>query len=195
LRKGVELDVTVPTVSGEDGETDRFVLWAGALLHAPHRAVRQQAKTLHSLVYISGTANCFFFLSTSSKPWISSLPIRIDEHDVYHSSQRSAYARYVILRITLLTCKDLTAFLNVALTIPDNTYVRVKIVTFDNQPLVLAVKTNHHYFPTLEMIKDPSSEGGWRRGMEKDDEGPAHPGTHVGVSDDLEVAEPDAELD
>jgi len=47
------MDVTVPTISGEDGETDRFVLWAGALLHAPHRAVRQQAKTLHSLVYIS----------------------------------------------------------------------------------------------------------------------------------------------
>ena len=48
------MDVVVPTVSGEEGETDRFVLWAGALLHAPHRAVRQQAKTLHSLVYISG---------------------------------------------------------------------------------------------------------------------------------------------
>jgi len=47
------MDVTVPTMSGEDGETDRFVLWAGALLHVPHRAVRQQAKTLHSLVYIS----------------------------------------------------------------------------------------------------------------------------------------------
>jgi pro-apoptotic serine protease NMA111 len=54
LRKGIEMDVIVPTVSGEDGETDRFILWAGALLHAPHRAVRQQAKTLHSLVYISG---------------------------------------------------------------------------------------------------------------------------------------------
>jgi hypothetical protein len=54
LRKGAEIDLNVPTVSGDDGETDRFVLWAGALLHAPHRAVRQQAKTLHSLVYISG---------------------------------------------------------------------------------------------------------------------------------------------
>ena len=72
-----------------------------------------------------------------------------------------------------------------ALTIPDNTYVRVKIVSFDNQPLVLAVKTNHHYFPTLEMIKDPSSDGGWRRGMEKEDKGPAHPGEHIGVSDDF----------
>ena len=54
LRKGAEVDLNVPTVYGDDGETDRFVLWAGALLHTPHRAVRQQAKTLHSLVYISG---------------------------------------------------------------------------------------------------------------------------------------------
>jgi hypothetical protein len=77
----------------------------------------------------------------------------------------------------------------VALTIPDNTYVRVKIVSFDNQPLVLAVKTNHHYFPTLEMIKDSSSDGGWRRGMEKEDNGPAHPGEHVGVSDDFPAEE------
>jgi hypothetical protein len=86
LRKGVEMDVTVPTVSGEDGETDRFVLWAGALLHAPHRAVRQQAKNLHSLVYISGIY-CVFYLTISSKPWVSGLSIRVNEHDVHHSSQ------------------------------------------------------------------------------------------------------------
>jgi pro-apoptotic serine protease NMA111 len=55
------MDLTVPTVSGDHGETDRFVLWAGALLHAPHRAVRQQAKTLHSLVYISGMKLCTSF--------------------------------------------------------------------------------------------------------------------------------------
>lgn len=81
------------------------------------------------------------------------------------------------------------AFLDVALKIPDNTYVRVKVVSFDNQPLVLAVKTNLHYFPTLEMVKDPSAEGGWRKGMEKEDDGPAHPGIHVGVSDDFESTE------
>jgi hypothetical protein len=57
--------------------------------------------------------------------------------------------------------------------------VRVKVVSFDNQPLVLAVKTNHHYFPTLEMVKDASSEGGWRRGMEKEESGVAHQGVHL----------------
>ena len=81
------------------------------------------------------------------------------------------------------------AFLEVALKIPDNTYVRVKVVSFDNQPLVLAIKTNLHYFPTLEMIKDPTVEGGWRRGMEREDDAPAHAGIHVGVPDDFESAD------
>jgi len=77
------------------------------------------------------------------------------------------------------------------LTIPDNTYVRVKVVSFDNQPLVFAVKTNHHYFPTLEMVKDPSSEGGWRRGVEREENGPPRQGTHVGISDDFDSVDMD----
>jgi pro-apoptotic serine protease NMA111 len=91
----------------------------------------------------------------------------------------------------ILLIADLSAFLNVALTIPDNTYVRVKVVSFDNQPLVLAIKTNHHYFPTLEMVKDPSSEGGWRRGMEREENGPAHHGVHLGVPDEFDSVEVD----
>jgi len=39
------------------------------------------------------------------------------------------------------------------------------------------------------MIKDPTCDGGWRRGMEKEDIGPAHPGEHVGVSDDFSAEE------
>lgn len=65
----------------------------------------------------------------------------------------------------------------------------MKVVSFDNQPLVLAVKTNHHYFPTLEMIKDTSSEGGWRRGVEKEEHGEAHESVHLGVSQDFESTE------
>jgi hypothetical protein len=90
------MDVTVPTVSGEDGETDRFVLWAGALLHAPHRAVRQQAKTLHSLVYISGYFPSCSTLTTSSKSRLTRLPIRINEHNVHYPSQWHFHTRYTI---------------------------------------------------------------------------------------------------
>jgi len=136
-------------------------------------------------------------LHLSPQPRFSSLPIRIDEYHVHYPSKRDRNTRYRPVR-KLAPClsgasnlgfEDLDAFLRVALTVPDNTYVRVKVVSFDNQPLVLAVKTNHHYFPTLEMIKDPNSESGWRRGMEKEDTGPAHPGVHVGVSDDMEASE------
>ena len=88
------MDVTVRTVSGEDGETDRFVLWAGALLHAPHRAVRQQAKTLHSLVYISGSIPKSLHSYNSSKSWITCLSIRINEYHVYHPSERDCNSRY-----------------------------------------------------------------------------------------------------
>jgi hypothetical protein len=35
------------------------------------------------------------------------------------------------------------------------------------------------------MVKDPLSEGGWRRGAEKE----ANPGVHVGVSDNFESTE------
>jgi hypothetical protein len=67
--------------------------------------------------------------------------------------------------------------------IPDNTYFRLRAVTFDNVPWVVTMKKNDHYvshsgpsvlfpiisslthtcqFPMSEYIKDPSVEAGWR---------------------------------
>lgn len=40
---------------------------------------------------------------------------------------------------------------------------RLKAVTFDNVPWVITMKKNDHYFPTMEFIKDPKEECGWRR--------------------------------
>jgi hypothetical protein len=36
-------------------------------------------------------------------------------------------------------------------------------MTFDNVPWVITMKKNDHYFPTMEWIKDPSEESGWKR--------------------------------
>jgi hypothetical protein len=80
------MDVLVPTIPGDDGETDRLVLWAGALLHAPHRAVRQQAKFLHSLVYISGSELFLYLLTVSAKSRVPCLSIWTHEYHVYYSS-------------------------------------------------------------------------------------------------------------
>lgn len=41
---------------------------------------------------------------------------------------------------------------------------RLKCMTFDSVPWVVTMKKNEHYFPTTELIKDPSEPlTGWRR--------------------------------
>ena len=53
VRKSQEMQIKVPTVPTEDLETDRAVIFCGAILHAPHHAVRQQISKLHSEIYVS----------------------------------------------------------------------------------------------------------------------------------------------
>jgi hypothetical protein len=36
-------------------------------------------------------------------------------------------------------------------------------MTFDSVPWVATMKKNEHYFPTMDFIKDPTVECGWRR--------------------------------
>jgi hypothetical protein len=36
-------------------------------------------------------------------------------------------------------------------------------MSFDSVPWVVTMKKNDHYFPTMELIKDPKEECGWRR--------------------------------
>ena len=53
VRKCEEIRLQVPTVPTEDLETNRAVIFCGAILHRPHHAVRQQISVLHSEVYVS----------------------------------------------------------------------------------------------------------------------------------------------
>lgn len=81
---------------------------------------------------------------------------------------------------------DLDAFLHEVTKIPDNTYFRLKVMTFDNVPWVATMKKNEHYFPTVELIKDASKSIGWRRIVHECDEG----GETEGISEETETAEP-----
>lgn len=89
--------------------------------------------------------------------------------------------------------------------IPDNTYFRLRAVTFDNVPWVVTMKKNDHYvshsvplvspwsfsltnryqFPMSEYIKDPSVEAGWRTISHDKVEG-------VGAASDAANLNPDA---
>lgn len=82
---------------------------------------------------------------------------------------------------------DLDSFIKAVNVIPNNTYFRIRAVSFDNVPWVITMKKNDHYvsfinylphylahspskrsitnqkqFPMSEYIKDPSAPLGWR---------------------------------
>lgn len=62
VRNGQEMHVKVHTVPTEDLETDRAVVFCGAVLQKPHHAVRQQISKLHSEIYISARVRPLYFL-------------------------------------------------------------------------------------------------------------------------------------
>ena len=69
----------------------------------------------------------------------------------------------------------------------------MRAMTFDSVPWVVTMKKNEHYFPTMELIKDPNEECGWRRvtyedGGEKVIQGEGHDGVvPAGEGPEMEV--------
>ncbi|KAI9742759.1 MAG: hypothetical protein M1818_003488 [Claussenomyces sp. TS43310] len=139
VRDTVEMSIKVPTVSTEDIETDRAVSFCGAVLHRPHHAVRQQISKLHSEVYVSARSR--------GSP----------------SYQYGLAPTNFITHVNGIPTPDLETFIKEATKIPDNTYFRLKCMTFDNVPWVVTIKRNDHYFPTTDWIKDAKESCGWRR--------------------------------
>ncbi|CAF9930502.1 hypothetical protein IMSHALPRED_008197 [Imshaugia aleurites] len=138
VRSGKEMTLKVPTIPTEDLETDRAVIFCGAVLHRPHHAVRQQISKLHSDVYVSAR--------TRGSP----------------SYQYGLAPTNFITAVNDLPTPTLTQFLDAVNKIPDNTYFRLRVCTFDNVPWVATMKKNEHYFPTVEYVKDPREANGWR---------------------------------
>lgn len=139
IREGKEMQLDVPTASTADLETDHVVIFCGALLHRPHFAVRQQVGKIHSEVYVSGR--------TRGSPAYQ-----------YNLVQTS-----FILAVNGVATTDLPSFVKEVVEIPDNTYFRLKVISYDNVPFVVTMKKNDHYFPLLEFIRDPNEPMGWKR--------------------------------
>ncbi|KAH8680869.1 trypsin-like cysteine/serine peptidase domain-containing protein [Xylariales sp. PMI_506] len=145
VRDCEEIHLKVPTVSADDVETNHAISFCGAILHAPHHAVRQQISQLHSEIYVSAR--------TRGSP----------------AYQYGLAPTNFITHVNGKKTPDLAAFLKEVVKIPDNTYFRLKAMTFDNVPWVITMKKNEHYFPTVEWIKDGSEPCGWRRVTYEDD--------------------------
>jgi pro-apoptotic serine protease NMA111 len=76
-----------------------------------------------------------------------------------------------LTHINNIPTPDLNTFLAEVTKIPDNTYFRLKVMTFDNVPWVATMKKNEHYFPTVEFLKDETEELGWRKVVHEKDRG------------------------
>ena len=139
VRECHEMQLQLPTVNADDLETDHAVAFCGAIFHRPHQAVRQQISKLHSEVYVSS---------------------RIRGSPAY---QYGVAPTNFVTHVNGEPTPDLPSFIAATRKIPDNTYFRLKAVTFDSVPWVITMKKNDHYFPTVEWIKDSRESCGWRR--------------------------------
>ncbi|KAJ5391137.1 Pro-apoptotic serine protease [Penicillium cosmopolitanum] len=162
IRNGQEMHIRVPTVPTEDLETDRAVVFCGAVLQKPHHAVRQQISKLHSEIYVSA---------------------RSRGSPAYHYGLAPTN---FLTAVNGVPTPNLDSFVKEVRKIPDNTYFRLRAVTFDNVPWVVTMKKNDHYFPMSEYIKDPSAEAGWSTVSHGKSE------TKQGVSSDAANLNPDA---
>ena len=136
VRNGHELRLNVPTIPTTDLHTTHALLFCGAVLHRPHHAVRQQISKLHSEVYVSAR-------SRGSPAY-----------------QYGLAPTNFITAVNSVPTPTLNAFLKEVNKIEDNTYFRLRVVTFDNVPWVATMKKNEHYFPTMEFVKQ---DGAWER--------------------------------
>ncbi|KAL8942806.1 MAG: hypothetical protein Q9211_001235 [Gyalolechia sp. 1 TL-2023] len=164
VRQGQEMTLRVPTIPTGDLDTSRAVIFCGAILHAPHHAVRQQISKLHSEVYVS--------MRTRGSP----------------AYQYGLAPTNFITAVNDVPTPTLTDFVREAGKVDDNTYFRLRVVTFDNVPWVATMKKCEHYFPTLEFRKE---DGVWTKkvfGKEGDGIG-GMGGVGVGVGDEVGAGE------
>lgn len=139
VRKQQEIALQIPTFPTADAETQQLLSFCGAVLHRPHHAVRQQISTCHSEIYVSARSR---------------------------GSPAYAYGlapTNFIRAVNGVETPDLDTFLREVNKIADNTYFRLKVITFDNVPWVATMKKNEHYFPTVWFEKDTQEPEGWRR--------------------------------
>ncbi|CCD25601.1 Nma111p NDAI_0F02830 [Naumovozyma dairenensis CBS 421] len=134
VREGKIMDLDIKTV--EVKETDHIVIFSGCILQEPHHAVRQAMVDIPKGVY------CTF--RGESSPAL----------------QYGISATNFITHVNEEETPDLDTFLKVVKEIPDLSYCNMRLMSFDNVPFAISLKTNYHYFPTAELKRD-NTTGRW----------------------------------
>ncbi|MEP7314916.1 MAG: hypothetical protein ABI859_20215, partial [Pseudomonadota bacterium] len=131
-----EVSVSVPTATLPGTDIDRIVMWAGATLQAPHRAMSAQRGITPEGVYVAYFA---------------------------YGSPATRYRLFPGRRIVEVDGQptpDLDAFLKVVAGRADRSSLRLRTITWNNSPEVITLKLDRHYWPTYEILRGPD---GWNR--------------------------------
>ncbi|MDB6086034.1 MAG: hypothetical protein JWN43_3915 [Gammaproteobacteria bacterium] len=136
-RDGAEKTLQMQTTALNGRDIDRVVIWAGATLQAPHRAMAVQRGIASYGVFVS-----FFF----------------------YGSPATHYGLYAGRRITEVDGQptaDLDAFIKVVRGKPDRASLRLTTVSWNGQTDVITLKLDKHYWPAYEL--DRQNDGSWTR--------------------------------
>jgi S1-C subfamily serine protease len=135
-RAGSELTVPLKTVVLSGRDVDRVLLWAGATLHAPHRAMAVQRGIEPDGVFIA------FFMYGSP------------------ASRYQLWAGRSITEVDGIPVSDLDAFIRAVSGRPDGASVRLKTVSWNDSVDIITVRLDQHYWPAYELRR---TETGWLR--------------------------------
>jgi pro-apoptotic serine protease NMA111 len=136
-RDGAEKVLQMKTVALNGRDIDRVVIWAGATLQAPHRAMAAQRGIAPYGVFVS-----FFF----------------------YGSPSTHYGLYAGRRITEVDGQptpDLDAFIKAVSGKPDRASLRLTTVSWNGQTDVITLKLDKHYWPAYELNRQ--EDGTWMR--------------------------------
>jgi S1-C subfamily serine protease len=136
-RDGAEKTFTMQTVALNGRDLDRLVIWAGATLQAPHRAMAAQRGIAPYGVFVS-----FFFYGSPATHY-------------------GLYAGRRIVQVDGQPTPDLDAFIKVVRGKADRASVRLQTISWNGQTDVITLKLDKHYWPSYEL--DRQSDGTWTR--------------------------------
>jgi membrane-associated protease RseP (regulator of RpoE activity) len=131
-----ELTVQVPTTALTGQDLDRVVQWAGATLHAPHRAMSAQRGVVPQGVYVA--------MYASGSP----------------ATRYRLFPGRRIVQVDGQPTPDLDAFLKVVAGRPDRSSLRLRTVSWNNVPEVITLKLDRAYWPTAQIVRTAT---GWDR--------------------------------
>jgi S1-C subfamily serine protease len=127
-------DIRTTELNGVD--IDRLVMWAGATLQKPHRAMLAQRGMPAEGVYVG------YFAYGSPATRYGLFPGRR------------------IVEVDGVATPDLDTFLRVVAGKAERDAVRLRTIAWNNAPDVITLKLDQHYFPTYELRRGAA---GWER--------------------------------